>query len=141
MRQASRLTTVKVSEATKRKLKGWKIEYGARSIDHLLQSFASVGVAQEASSASSGDEGEDDGVEDKRRKINVREPFYSLELLDERLHMLEYYTGFDRAGVELLIRRFSEVSTARPFFPLLPFALEDDLSFASLCCCLSATRR
>jgi hypothetical protein len=60
--------------------------------------------------------GEEDGGEERRRKINVREPFYSLEMLDERHGMLEYYTGFERPVVDLLIRRFSEVSGRITFF-------------------------
>ena len=53
----------------------------------------------------------------KRRKINVREQLYSLEILSEREGMLEYYTGFDRSHVDLLVRRFSEVRRERAFFP------------------------
>ncbi len=32
--------------------------------------------------------------------------------------MLEYYTGFDRAAVDLLVRRFCEVSLGPPFPPV-----------------------
>ena len=54
----------------------------------------------------------------------MREPLYSLEILNERPGMLEYYTVFDRLVVELLIRRFREVSLIRAFFPLLLFCQE-----------------
>ena len=67
------------------------------------------------------DEVEDVGEPVKRRRIDVREPLYSLDVLAERPGMLEYYTGFDRAEVDLLIRRFSEVSIGLVFFPLLSF--------------------
>jgi hypothetical protein len=67
------------------------------------------------------DEVEDGGELVKRRRIDVREPLYSLEILAERPGMLEYYTGFDRSAVDLLIRRFSEVSLRLVFFPLLLF--------------------
>jgi hypothetical protein len=60
-------------------------------------------------------EGEDSGEPAKRRKIDVREALYSLEILSERPGMLEYYTGFDRPAVDLLIRRFSEVGLSRVF--------------------------
>lgn len=76
-------------------------------------------------------EGEDSGEPVKRRKINVREPLYSLELLSERPGMLEYYTGFDRSAVDLLIRRFSEVRRGRAFFPLLLFRHEASCGCAS----------
>ena len=65
-------------------------------------------------------QGEADGVERhdqegadepmKRRKIYVRDALYSLELLTERRGMLEFCTGFDRPAMDLLIRRFGEVS-------------------------------
>ena len=74
--------------------------------------------------ASDADEGENVGGPVKRRRIVVREPLYSLEILAERPRMLEYYTGFDRAAVDLLIRRFSEVGLIRVFFPLLLFCQE-----------------
>ena len=76
-------------------------------------------------------EGEDSGEPVKRRKINVREPLYSLELLSERPGMLEYYTGFDRSAVDLLIRRFSEVRRGRAFFPLSLFRKEASCGCAS----------
>jgi hypothetical protein len=60
-------------------------------------------------------EDEDSGEPAKRRKIDVREALYSLEILSERPGMLEYYTGFDRPAVDLLIRRFSEVGLSRVF--------------------------
>jgi hypothetical protein len=66
-------------------------------------------------------EDEDDGEPVKRRKIDVREPLYSLEILSERPRMLEYYTGFERSAVDLLIRRFGEVGlrkgSAKPKYP------------------------
>ena len=52
----------------------------------------------------------------KRRRIDVREALLSLEIVDARPGMLEYYMGFDRLQVETLIRRFSEVKRARLFF-------------------------
>ena len=58
--------------------------------------------------------GEEPGIEEsagpgKRRKINVREPLYSLELLSEREGMLYYLAGFDRSEVDLIVKRFGEV--------------------------------
>ena len=86
----------------------------------LLDHYHGRGDAPESEE----NEGEDVGEPVKRRKINVREPLYSLELLSERPGMLEYYTGFDRPAVNLLIRRFSEVRRSLVFFPLLLFRQE-----------------
>jgi hypothetical protein len=66
-------------------------------------------------------EDEDSGEPVKRRKINVREQLYSLEILSEREGMLEYYTGFDRSHVDLLVRRFSEVRRKTCFFSSFAF--------------------
>jgi hypothetical protein len=115
------MTTVKVSEETKKKLKEWKKRFGAKSIDALIQSMDAEVMEQVASADANADEGEDASEPEKRRKINVREELYSLEILSEREGMLEYYTGFDRSDVDLLVRRFSEVRRERVFFPLLLF--------------------
>ena len=119
------MTTVKVSDETKKKLKEWKKRFGAKSIDTLLQSMDPEEVVRGASASANAEEDEDVGKPVKRRKINVREPLYSLEILSEREGMLEYYTGFDRSEVDLLIRRFSEVRREHAFF---------------LFCCLAGTR-
>jgi hypothetical protein len=124
------MTTVKVSEETKKKLKEWKKRFGAKSIDALIQSMDAEVMEQVAYADANADEGEDSGEPEKRRKINVREPLYSLELLCERPGMLEYYTGFDRPAVDLLIRRFSEVRRWRAFFPLSLFRQEASCSCA-----------
>ena len=83
----------------------------------LLDHYHGRGDAPE----SEADEVEDDDEPVKRRKINVRDELYSLEILSEREGMLEYYTGFDRSDVDLLVRRFSEVRRECAFFPLLLF--------------------
>lgn len=84
----------------------------------LLDHYHGRGDAPESEE----NEDEDVGEPVKRRKINVREVLYSLEILSEREGMLEYYTGFDRPAVDLLVRRFSEVRRERAFFPLLLFS-------------------
>ena len=93
----------------------------------LLDHYHGQGDAPESEE----NEGEDSGEPVKRRKINVREPLYSLELLSERAGMLEYYTGFDRPAVDLLTRRFSEVRRGRAFFPLSLFGQEASCGCAS----------
>ena len=114
-------THVKVTHAVKDLLKDKKDELGLRSVDAVIQHLcaSSQGEGEGDSSSSSGDEDADEPV--KRRKINVREELYSLEILSEREGMLEYYTGFDRSEVDLLVRRFSEVRRERAFFPFLLF--------------------
>ncbi len=115
---------VKVSHVVHDMLKEKKDELGLRSVDAVIQHLCSGfqdGVEEDPSSNS---DGEDVGKVVKRRRIDVREPLYSQEILAERPGMLEYYTGFDRPAVDLLIRRFSEVSLEDVFFPLLLFCQE-----------------
>ena len=52
----------------------------------------------------------------KKRKINVRAPLYSLELLADREGMLQYLTGFDRESIDLLTQRLGEVVFLSPSF-------------------------
>ena len=138
---APAMTTVKVSVDTKKKLKEWKKRFGAKSIDALLQSMDPEEMDPEAPAGASADEGEDVGEPVKRRKINVREELYSLEILSEREGMLEYYTGFDRPTVDLLIRRFSEVRLERVFFLLLSFCQEASCGYGPRVLLLSSTHR
>ncbi len=65
---------------------------------------------------SDADEHEDAEVPNKKRRVDVREPLYSLEILKERPGMVEYYTGLVLSAVELLIRRFREVSLRASVF-------------------------
>jgi hypothetical protein len=124
-------THVKVSRAVHDMLKEKKDELGLRSVDAVVQHFLSGPQDDGEEESPSDNEGEDSGEPEKRRKINVREPLYSLELLSERPGMLEYYTGFDRSAVDLLIRRFSEVRRGRAFFPLSLFRKEASCGCAS----------
>ena len=117
-------TTIKVTRETSEKLKAWKEEYGAPSMDALFQCMVLSGKTKGASVAASVDEDEDDGEPAKKRRIDVRDALYSLEILSERRGMLEYYTGFDRPAVDLLIKRFREVSWRTPVFFIFVAALE-----------------
>jgi hypothetical protein len=121
MRRREPVTHVEVSRETREKLKEKKDELGVRSVDAVIQHFLSGPQDDGEEESSSDNEGEDSGEPEKRRKVNVREELYSLEILSEREGMLEYYTGFDRSDVDLLVRRFSEVRRERVFFPLLLF--------------------
>jgi hypothetical protein len=114
-------THVKVSRAVHDMLKEKKDELGLRSVDAVVQHLLSGSQDEGEEDSPSNNEGEDDGEPVKRRKINVREPLYSLEILSEREGMLEYYTGFDRSDVDLLVRRFSEVRRKCCFFFLFCF--------------------
>jgi hypothetical protein len=82
-------THVKVSCAVHHLLKEKKEELGLRSVDAVLQHFLAGfrGKGEEDSPSSS--EVEDSGEPVKRRRIDVREALYSLEILDERPGMLE----------------------------------------------------
>jgi hypothetical protein len=131
MKRRGPVTHVEVSLETREKLKEKKDELGLRSVDAVVQHFLSGPQDDGEEESPSDNEGEDSGEPVKRRKINVREPLYSLELLSKRPGMLEYYTGFDRSAVDLLIRRFSEVRRGRAFFPLSLFRHEASCGCAS----------
>ncbi len=121
MRGGSGSAQLKVSQDTCSSLKKLKAESNAKSVDAVIQELMSRPKGQVGQDGGSGSEKEGSGEPVKRRKIDVREPLYSLEILKERTGMLEYYTGFDFPGVELLIRRFREVRQTLPFFPFLLF--------------------
>ena len=112
-------------------LKKVKTDNGLKKMGDAVRMLADRYFDRDDVPESEENEGEDSGEPVKRRKINVREPLYSLELLSERPGMLEYYTGFDRSAVDLLIRRFSEVRRGRAFFPLLLFRHEASCGCAS----------
>lgn len=115
MQESSGATSIKVSQETKQKLKDLKQRYGASSLDALLQALyvdeGGLGAAADAMN----DDGDDDDEPVKRRRLHVREPLYSLELLSEREGMLQYLTGFARGDIDLLIERFREVTFVRLF--------------------------
>ncbi len=94
-------THVKVSRVVHDMLKEKKDELGLRSVDAVVQHFLSGPQDDGEDESPSDNEGEDSGEPEKRRKINVRKPLYSLELLSERRGMLEYCTGFERPAVDL----------------------------------------
>jgi hypothetical protein len=102
-------------------LKKVKTDNGLKKMGDAVRVLADHYFGRVDTPESEENEGEDAGEPEKRRKINVREELYSLEILSERDGILEYYTGFNRSEVDLLVRRFSEVRRERVFFPLLQF--------------------
>jgi hypothetical protein len=123
MRPAPAATTIKVTKETKEKLKTWKDQVGAPSMDALFQCMDIEVDVQGAAAAASADEGDDSGEPVKKRRVGVREPLYSHEILRKRPGMLEYYTGFDLSAVNLLITRFREVRLEHNVFFSFLFAL------------------
>jgi hypothetical protein len=134
-------THVKVSNAVNDLLKEKKRELGLPSADAVIQHLCAGSQDEVEQDPSSSGEVEDVGEPVKRRRIDVQEPLYSLEILSERRGMLEYYTGFDRPAVDLLIRRFSEVSLGRGFFPVLPLCQEASCTCGSRVLFLSPSCR
>jgi hypothetical protein len=124
-------TTMDVERVSLGELKKLKADLELKTtsdvVRMLLDHYHGRGDAPESEE----NEDDDDGEPVKRRKVDVREALYSLEILSERPGMLEYYTGFDRPAVDLLIRRFSEVSLSRVFFLLLLFCQEASCGCAS----------
>lgn len=107
-------THIRVSDNVKEKLESLRVSLGLRSADAVIERLVEAfeGVAQEDPADASNSD--DRSSPPQRRKINVREPLYSLESMAQRDGMLEYYTGFDRSAIELLVRRMEEVCMA-PF--------------------------
>jgi hypothetical protein len=114
-------TTMDVEHEALGELKKLKADHGLKTTSDAVRMLLDHYHGRGEEPESEGDEGEDDGEPVKRRKIYVREPFYSLDLLGERRGMLKYYTGLERAEVDLLIRRFDEVSCVCAFFLLSLF--------------------
>ncbi len=114
-------TSIDVDDDVHGELKKLKVEHGLKKVGDAVKMLVDHYQGPRLAAGSDEDEGEDSGEPVKRRRIDVREPLYSLEILKERPGMLEYYTGFDLPAVELLIRRFREVSLTCCFFPFLSF--------------------
>ena len=122
-------------------LKNLKADLGVKTTGDVVRTILDHYLGQGEVPSSDDEEGEDVGEPVKRRKIDVREPLYSLEILAGRPGMLEYYTGFDRSAVDLLIRRFSEVSLGHVFFPLSSFCQEASYGYSPRVLLLSLTSR
>lgn len=127
MEDPSGTTTIKVTKATKKKLEDWKGRYGAPSMDVLLQMLVVDEDDHEEDAGGGGDDEAAKPAQPKRRKSNVRDPLYSLDILAERDGMLHYLTGLNRDAIDLIISRvqeviFSPAVLANFVFFLLPFA-------------------
>jgi hypothetical protein len=112
----SRKTTLEVSEDLRDNLKRRKEDGGFKSYEAFLQSLLDEPPGRGRASGDEEAERERPAGERGGRVFDVRDALYSLEALSERPGMLEYLTGFDRSGVDLLIRRFNEVRVACVFF-------------------------
>jgi hypothetical protein len=109
MKPSQPVTKVEVTVDTREKLKKLKEDNGAKSIDAVITALLEEQQEREEADVVEDLDQEEGDAPAKRRKIDVRDALYSLELLTERRGMLEFCTGFDRAAVDLLIRRFREV--------------------------------
>lgn len=118
------MTHVRVSLDTLALLEKRKKELGLRSVDAVIQQLCVRSRDASEEGPASESDGEGGIAPQKRRRIDVRDALYSLEILSERRGMLEYYTGFDRPAVDLLIKRFREVSWRTPVFFIFVAALE-----------------
>ena len=118
------MTHVRVSLDTLALLEERKKELGLRSVDAVIQRLCANSVDASQEGPASESDGEGGIAPQKRRRIDVRDALYSLEILTERRGMLEYYTGFDRPAVDLLTKRFREVSWGTLVFFNLVAALE-----------------
>ena len=109
MKGAPRTTKVEVSVDTREKLKKIKTDLDRKSIDDVINWMFGKCLDQGDADGDAGLEEEEPDGPQKKRKLDVRTPLYSLEILSERKGMLYYLTGFDRSEVDLLVKRFEEV--------------------------------
>lgn len=113
-----RSTTADVSVSTLESLKNLKKKYpekGRRSIDGVIRWLLKESQGKEEEAELDVDEHDEVPDQKKKRKINVADPLYTFEILEERPGFLEYLTSFTADEIKLLIRRFKEVffSSAR----------------------------
>ena len=112
------VTHVEVSVATREKLKQVKKDFDRKSVDEVINWMLCKHLGQgDAHDVAGMEEEEADGPQ-KKRKLNVRNPLYSLEILSEREGMLYYLTGFERSEVDLIVKRFGEVRKSLVVFSL-----------------------
>ena len=134
MKKASGDTTITISSAVRDELKKVKAEQQLKNMDDLMRFLLSLPrdqVQEVAEEEEPRNEGEAPG---KRRKKNVRSPLYSMEALDERPGMLEFYTGFNLQTIQLLISRLEEVDRlALLFFFFLFLVRATPALFLALC--------
>ena len=123
------VTHVEVSVDTREKLKKIKKDLDAKSIDAAINWLLDKHLHQADPDSAAGMEEEEADGPQKKRKLNVRDPLFSLEILSEREGMLYYLTGFERSEVDLLVKRFAEVRKLSCFFldlccvPMLHFGV------------------
>jgi hypothetical protein len=110
--------TMKISSGLKKKLENLKTTESGLDKASLEEVVAWLLERQDGAVGSEEPGSEESAGPGKRRKINVREPLYSLELLSEREGMLYYLTGFERSEVDLIVKRFGEVRKSLVVFSL-----------------------
>lgn len=114
-------TSIDVDDVVHGELKKLKTEKHVKKVGDVVKILMDHYKDQGEAEGSDSDEHEDADVPKKKRRVDVREPLYSLDILKARPGMVEYYTGFGLSAVELLIRRFREVSTRLSVFHLFTF--------------------
>jgi hypothetical protein len=127
MQRGSSSTHLKVSSETRALLKKVKKDLDAKSIDAVVNWLLDKHLDQGDADGAAGMEEEEAGGAQKLRKLNVRDPLYSLEILSEREGMLYYLTGFERSEVDLLVKRFGEVRMSVFIFSTLTLCVHAPL--------------
>ncbi len=116
MKGAQHSTKVEVSVDTREELKKLKADLEAKNIDAVINWLLGKHPDQGDADGRASMEEEEADEPQERRKLNVRSPFYSLEILSERKGMLYYLTGFERSDVDLLVKRIGEVKISGMYF-------------------------
>ena len=100
---------MEVSFATREKLKLIKKDFDGKSVDDVINWMLGKHLDQGDAHGVAGMEEEEADGSQKKRKLNVRNPLHSIEILSEREGMLYYLAGFERSEVDLIVKRFGEV--------------------------------
>lgn len=106
----------KVSSETLEKLKKLKKDLNLKSIDIVIQHLLACLEGSDKGAAEDLDSEEEVQGPEKRRKINVRPPLFSFEILEDRPEMLEFYTGYDKKRILMLTHRLAQVPISFFFF-------------------------
>ena len=102
-------------------LSGLKAQMGLKTLADAVNMLVRKWKGEEDPAESESPRSDDAEAAQKKRRINVREPLLSLSLMHQRHGMLQYFTGFERPQVDILIRRFSEVESSAFFFSFTCF--------------------
>jgi hypothetical protein len=110
--------TIEVSAETHKMLKDLKRDSSHKNMDSVIQSLLSDPPEPMEEDSGEEQEHEEPAEPARKRRKDVRLPLFSFEILEGRRDMMEYYTGFSREQVILIIKTCAKVPFLSFFFCL-----------------------